>query len=43
MGILTKQAQDEKPLLGYIFDIFAKYQPVILKEQLLQVVNIVTD
>ena len=43
MGILTKQANDKDLLIGYIFDIFSKYEAVILKEQLLQVVKIFMD
>lgn len=30
-------------MIDYIFDIFTKYKPLILKEQLLQVVNIFMD
>lgn len=43
MGILTKQANDKDVIVGYIFDIFSKYEAIILKEQLLQVVKIFMD
>ena len=43
MGILVKQVAEEEVIIGYIFDIFAKYKPVILKDQLLQIVDIFMD
>lgn len=43
MGILTKQSNDSDKIFGYIFDIFSKYKPVILKEQLLQVAALFMD
>ena len=43
MGILTKQQGEEDILVEYIFDIFSKYQQVILREQLLQIVEIFMD
>ena len=43
MGILTKRQGEEDILVEYIFDIFSKYQQVILREQLLQIVEIFMD
>jgi len=43
MAILTKHANDVEILSAYIFDIFSKYKPIILKEQLQQVFQIFID
>lgn len=44
MGVLTKQSQVSETVLNYyIFDIFAKYKPVLLKQQLLQISDLFMD
>jgi len=34
MGILSLRDEDDEMLIGYIFDIFSKYHPTMLNQQL---------
>ena len=43
MSILSLRGQTDENVIGYIFDIFAKYRPAMQNEQLKQVCEIFVD